>query len=345
MTSTLPPRLSHSTLVPREHVHRDALSEVYLTDIICDRYPNFRVGVHLPKSHSYYSDHVGPAALRYDPLLLLECFRQTSILIAHRHVNVGFDQSFIFNSGDVTIVSDDALTITDAPGNGELSAVIVDEKLRDGEIIGISLEMRLQLGGSAAAIMDMVIQWMPRPVWARVRTKGRRALGLDEYRHGIAPQPGRAPRTDRGFHAPETLGRRIDRNVVIGEVRENASAANLEIDVLVDQRHPSLFDHPLDHIPGAVLFEAIRQSGLIAAHDLFGLSARRLRIRSFGADFTRFGELDLHTVATVTPDDDPTGYGFGVDLTQEGHQIASGRIHFDTLITPPRIAAPTGGSR
>jgi hypothetical protein len=64
-----------------------------------------------------------------------------------------------------------------------------------------SATRRLQLGGSAAAIMDMVIQWMPRPVWARVRTKGRRALRLDEYPHGIPPHPGRAPRTDRGFHA------------------------------------------------------------------------------------------------------------------------------------------------
>ncbi len=93
MTYTLQPQLSHSTLVPREHVHRDALSEVYLTDIICDRYPNFRIGVHLPKSHSYYSDHIGPAEFRYDPLLILECFRQTSILIAHRHVGAGFDQA------------------------------------------------------------------------------------------------------------------------------------------------------------------------------------------------------------------------------------------------------------
>ncbi|GAB22235.1 putative gamma-butyrolactone biosynthesis enzyme [Gordonia polyisoprenivorans NBRC 16320 = JCM 10675] len=112
MTYTLQPQLSHSTLVPREHVHRDALSEVYLTDIICDRYPNFRIGVHLPKSHSYYSDHIGPAEFRYDPLLILECFRQTSILIAHRHVGAGFDQAFIFNDADIQVVSHEATTIT-----------------------------------------------------------------------------------------------------------------------------------------------------------------------------------------------------------------------------------------
>lgn len=329
MTSVFPARLSHSTLVPREHVHRDALSEVYLTDIICDRYPNFRIGVHLPKSHSYYSDHIGPAEFRFDPLLILETFRQTSILIAHRHVNVAFDQAFIFNSGAVRIEPGAATKITDAPGNGELSAVIVDEKTRDSEVIGITLEMECLLGGTRAATMTMSIQWMPRDVWAKVRSKGRSRLGLEDYHHGIAPQPGREPRTVRGVHPPETVGRRIDRNVVLGETV--AVGDGLEIDVIVDQRHPSLFDHPLDHIPGAVLFEAIRQAGILGAHEIHGLSPRRLLVDSLRADFTRFGELDLHTVAHARPSDSdslPGLYGFDVDLAQEGAVIATGHVLF-----------------
>lgn len=343
MTSTLPPRISHSTLVPREHVHRDALSEVYLTDIICDRYPNFRIGVHLPKSHSYYSDHIGPAETHYDPLLVLECFRQTSILIAHRHVNVGFDQAFIFNSGDIRIVSEAAMAITDAPGNGELAAVIVDTRTRNGEVTGITLEMECLLGGRVAAAITISIAWMPRDVWARVRTKGRARIGLDDYRHGIAPQPGREPIAARGIHPPETLGRRIDRNVLLGA--STAADDGLEIDILVDQHHPSLFDHPLDHIPGAVLFEAIRQSGILAAHEIHGLSARRLLLESLRAEFTRFGELDLHTVARVRPleTDDP-GYGFEVDLTQEGEQIATGRVRF-AKSAADRRARTSGGAR
>lgn len=328
VTSTLQPRLSHSTLVPREHVHRDALSEVYLTDIICDRYPNFRVGVHFPKSHSYYSDHVGPAAGRYDPLLVLECFRQASILIAHRHVGVEFDQSFIFNAGAISVVSDDAMTVTSAPGTGELSAVIVGEKVRDETIIGITLDMTVTLAGVAAVTMTMSIQWMPKPVWARVRASGRAKLGLAEYRPGIEPLPGRHPHRSVGAHQPEALGRGLSRNVVVGAARH--VPAGFDIDVLVDQHHPSLFDHPLDHIPGAVIFEAVRQAGIVGADEYFGLSARRLRIRSLSATFTRFGELDLPTSALVRPQTDTCDQvvGFDVDITQEGVTIASSGVVF-----------------
>jgi hypothetical protein len=204
--------------------------------------------------------------------------------------------------------------------------------------------MRCLLGGLPAASMTMSIQWMPRDVWTRVRAKGRAALGLEEYRPGITPRPGRGPRTTRGVHPPETLGRRIDRNVVIGDVVP--AGEGFEIDVLIDQQHPSLFDHPLDHIPGAVLFEAIRQAGIFAAHEVHGLSPRRLLVGALRAEFTRFGELDLHTVAAVRPHglDAHTGCGFEVELTQEGERIASGRIRL-AASTAERRSRWTGGAR
>nr|WP_246371832.1 AfsA-related hotdog domain-containing protein [Gordonia humi] len=344
MTSTLHPQLSHSTLVPREHVHRDALSEVYLTDIICDRYPNFRIGVHLPKSHSYYSDHIGPAEHRYDPLLVLECFRQTSILIAHRHVDVDFGQAFIFNSADIRVISPEAMTITAKPGNGEVSAVIVGEKVRGDEVIGITLEMECLLGGVAAAAVTMRIQWMPRGIWTRVRNKGRARLGLGEYRTGIEPQSGRGPRTARVVHPAETLGRRIIRNAVLGDA--TTTAGGFEIDVLVDQRHPSLFDHPLDHIPGAVLFEAIRQAGIFAAHEFHGLSARRLVLTSLRAEFTRFGELDLHTVIRIRPVDGPdSGFTFEVEVLQEEEPITTGCVRLIRHVSDDARGVLVGGAR
>jgi hypothetical protein len=69
MTAVLEPTLSYSSSIPRAHVHRAAICEVFLTDIICESYPQFRLGVQLPRVHSYYSDHnidldsvrVGPA--------------------------------------------------------------------------------------------------------------------------------------------------------------------------------------------------------------------------------------------------------------------------------------------
>ena len=329
MTSTIAPQVSHSTLVPREHVHREALSEVYLTDIICDRYPNFRIGVHLPKSHSYYSDHLGVAAGRYDTLLFLECFRQASILIAHRHVDAGYDQSFIFNSGDLEVVSTGAASLRVGPGNGDLRARIVDEKKRDGSTVGITLEMAISLDGDLAVSMSMVIQWMPRPVWKRIRDSGRSKLGLEPYRPGIAPQPGREPHSPAIVLPAASVGRTLTRNVVVGAPR-HTHEGHVELDVVVDEGHPSLFDHPLDHIPGAVIFEAVRQSGLVAADEFFGLSARRLEVTELAANFTRFGELDLPTTATVSlPSESTSGTVlFTVVIAQERVPIAECQVTF-----------------
>jgi hypothetical protein len=41
MTAVLEPTLSYSSSIPRAHVHRAAICEVFLTDIICESYPSF----------------------------------------------------------------------------------------------------------------------------------------------------------------------------------------------------------------------------------------------------------------------------------------------------------------
>ncbi|WPF66033.1 MULTISPECIES: AfsA-related hotdog domain-containing protein [unclassified Corynebacterium] len=327
MSSTTTSPLSHSTLVPREKVHRDALSEVYLTDIICDRFPHFRVGIHLPKSHSYYSDHIGLAEDHYDPLLLLETFRQTSILITHTHLNVDLNQAFIFNYGELHVSSHEATQIRVSPGNGEISATITDEKKRGDETIGITLDMTCILHGRTAATMKMIIQWMPKNVWTRIRNKGRERIDLPVYSPNAYPDPSRSSHALPGAHIPEVLGRRIDRNIVLGGYCDREE--KFQVDILVDQHHPSLFDHPLDHIPGAVLFEALRQAGILFAHEKYALSARRLLLQSLAIEFLRFGELDLHTKAIVR-EKESTAVGFtvSIDLVQEDETIARGEANF-----------------
>lgn len=289
MSRVIEPQLSYSTVVPREHVHRTAISEVFLTDIICEKYPRFRLGVQLPRQHSYYSEHSTPAGAVYDPLLLLECSRQASILIAHRYVGAGMDQKFVFNTGNLRVTNIEALSVGGHPGYGVLDAVIVEEKRRDEVIVGITLAVEIQLEGVSVATMEMSIQWMPGTAWDKVRTRGRAQLDL------TASNP--FPLQRRAV--PEFVGRRSFDNVVLGDVRSDGSGVDAE--VVVDQHHPSLFDHPLDHVPGAVIFEAFRQTGLAAAHELFGLSPQRLVLTAVRATFLRFGELELATRTRAQP--------------------------------------------
>lgn len=310
------PELSFSTVVPREHVHRSAISEVYLTDIICEKYPRFRLGIQLPRQHSYYSDHVSAGPAAYDPLLLLECTRQASILIAHRHVGAEMDQKFVFNSGALQVADTRGLTVREYPGYGTLDATIISEKKRDDRIVGIGLAIEIQLDLRRVATMQMTIQWMPGAAWDKIRTRGRAELDLSaEAPHSIARRT-----------APEFVARNSRENVVIGAVA--ARPDELAAEIVVDERHPSLFDHPLDHIPGAVIFEGLRQTAVIAAYELFGFSPNRLSTVLVSAEFHRFGELELATHATARPVHPPSEreVAFTVDIRQRDLIITAGEV-------------------
>ncbi|MEN0134985.1 MAG: ScbA/BarX family gamma-butyrolactone biosynthesis protein [Rhodococcus sp. (in: high G+C Gram-positive bacteria)] len=324
MTAVLEPTLSYSTSIPRAHVHRAAICEVFLTDIICESHPRFLLGVQLPRVHSYYSDH-NIVARQYDPLLLLETFRQASILISHRGVGAPLDAKFVFNAGALEVADLDAVRVGPAPAAGVLDATITAEKKRGSDIVGITLEMTLALDGSAAATMSMTIQWMPGDAWDRLRHRGRAALQL-------------APARPHPLHErvePREVARHSFDNVVLS--RTEVDGDTVRSQVLVDQSHPGLFDHPLDHVPGALIFEAMRQTALVAAHELFGLSPRMLVLVGCDAVFESFGELELPTGCAAVAEAEICSRQvvLSVTLAQEGRQIAHGRV------TLQRVSAST----
>lgn len=316
MTSALATsRLTYSTFIPREYVHRAAICEVFLTDSAPEGPQDFRVGVQLPRGHSYYSDHDTTPAV-YDPLLILECFRQASMVLAHKYFDAPLDHKFVFNSGDLRIASFDALRVGSSPANGVLDASIVVKKMRDGHVTGLTASMTMVLNGASAACMEITIQWMPTTAWDRLRAKSRAELDVSDSRAYAL--------TDR--LAPAAVARRSRDNVLVcgQEVNDDRMTAQ----ILVDQCHPGLFDHPLDHIPAALIFEAIRQTATVAAHELFGLSPRRLTLAACSVNFIRFGELELPTDCEVAFSGQScmTSTSFTTQVRQERTVIAEGSV-------------------
>ncbi|WP_264296548.1 AfsA-related hotdog domain-containing protein [Streptomyces sp. C8S0] len=113
--------------------------------------------------------------------------------------------------------------------------------------------------------------------------------------------------------------------------------------VVVDQAHPALFDHPLDHIPGALFFEAYRQTALHAAHELLGLSPERLTLTRCDASFARFGEFELPTVCRADLVDDPETPGaavFRMESLQEETVISTAEIALRCTSPMGRISSP-----
>ncbi len=61
--------------------------------------------------------------------------------------------------------------------------------------------------------------------------------------------------------------KRHDGNVVIAEpVPLDAKAHLYRTRIVVDADHPFFFDHPLKHLPGMLLLEAVRQLGTASSH-------------------------------------------------------------------------------
>lgn len=116
----------------------------------------------------------------------------------------------------------------------------------------------------------------------------------------------------------ESVGKANAEDVVL------AATGDAEIWTLRCRPHPVLFDHPMDHVPGNLMIEAMLQ----ATRNRYW--PHRVSVRALSADFHCYANLDRPvTVHAADPigDDKP----FLVSLTQDGENVADGLITTTTL--------------
>lgn len=320
MTLTLE-ELTFDRNIPRGIVHRESIAEVFLTDAHRTA-DGAAFAAQLPRNHSYFSDHRGTATT-YDPLLLIEVFRQVAIYYAHTFLGVERSEKFIFGAADFEILDEQTLRIGACPGHCVVEAHVVDDKVRNGVTVGLTLEMVASIEGREAAREAMTYQWMPSQVWSKIRVRGRESLGLPPEHH--IPAASHVARM-----RPGSVGRHNPRNAILA----NPELADDELNALtvIDTNHPSLFDHALDHVPGMLQFEAARQVAMAAANASLGLDTNRMVMHRLRIEFTKFGEFERETVArsTVEPDGEGGAQAL-VRLTQGADAIAEGSVHLRLL--------------
>ncbi|WP_446225343.1 AfsA-related hotdog domain-containing protein [Nocardia sp. IBHARD005] len=301
--------------IPRGLVHRESIAEVFLTD--AQPTPDGAIfAAQLPRNHSYFSDHRGTAT-SYDPLLLIEVFRQVAIYYAHTFAGVDRSEKFVFGSADFTVVDADTLRIGNCPGHCVIEARVIADKRRGDQVIGLTLEMVAEIEGREAAREVMAYQWMPAAVWKRIRVRGRESLGL-AAQHSIPSQPVVARMR------PGSVGRHNPRNAILANpVLTGEEFAALTI---IDTDHPSLFDHALDHVPGMLQFEAARQVAMAAANAVLGLDTSRMVMHRLDVEFTAFGEFERDTIARARVTGDAERALATVSLTQGSDVIATGAV-------------------
>ncbi|MEU8346026.1 AfsA-related hotdog domain-containing protein [Spirillospora sp. NPDC048832] len=108
-------------------------------------------------------------------------------------------------------------------------------------------------------------------------------------------------------------------------------------ELVIDESDPFYFDHPLDHVPGMLLFSGLLE--LAARAD--GLRARGRppgRVVA-GLDFTRFCELDRGTTLACRPVPG-RNRAWTVAARQAGREVCGGSIAFAEADPAPPGAAP-----
>lgn len=288
--------------VDRRWVHRASVAEVFLTDVRPSGAGTFTAHCQLPRRHAYHSDH---APGRIDPMLLLESCRQAETCGAHTCLGLPLDTKFVLNRWSLDCFPhsyDDRTPLT-------LRIDVRADVRHRG--IGRSTEcgyvMDLTADGDPMGRAEMTVTYLEPARYSALRTMRR--SGPPPMSTELAA-PG--PRV-RALPGGITFGRRDPRNVVIDDVVRDGGTATATLVPPVD--HASLFDHPLDHVPGAAVTEAAAQ---LAAAVTGG------EVTGFSGEFRRFVELDAITTLATEPA--TPGGEVGVRVEQSGAVVAGLRI-------------------
>ncbi|MYV68356.1 transcriptional regulator [Streptomyces sp. SID2131] len=263
-----------TTAVPRELVHKRAHTEVLLTGWTTHAENRHTVRAQWPRFHSFY----WPRDQRFDPMLFVETFRQSLPLLSHTAYGVPFGNHLIWDDFGYR-VDPLAMDVPRSPGEVVLDVVCEDVRSRNGRLASMRLRATAYLDGRRMGTAAARFTNHAPSVYRRIRGEKH---DLEAVRRTALPLPPSLP--------PAAVGHCLPQHVVLSDPdRHDRWQLRADLD------HPVLFDHPVDHAPGMLLLEAVRQ----AAHAT-GADAAAM-VTSMSVRFERWVELDAPGWVTATP--------------------------------------------
>ncbi|HEY5834842.1 ScbA/BarX family gamma-butyrolactone biosynthesis protein [Streptomyces sp.] len=304
--------LTYSRTVDRDLVHRDSLGEVFLTDLRVTGetgesgyHAAYTAAAQLPRSHAYYGDHLlRPSA--YDPVLLLEACRQAALAGAHEFYGVPGSHKFILTHLRIGLTRPENTVVGSAPCRLTLRVVVGAHRRKEGRTTGLDYEIGLYAQDLEIGTASVGLRFKSPEGYLQLRLANRDGK----------PLPSSATLMDRvpsAGVAPYQVGRNDPGNVVLADTRVTGGVGGATL--RIPASHPSMFDHPQDHLPGMVIAEAARQLALLTALETRAMSPSRTPLSELSLVFTRFGELEKLTELTCEPVPDSQD---GVAWTQGG---------------------------
>jgi hypothetical protein len=298
-------QLSYDRTVERSLVHRTAVSEVFVTDLLPRPGSRFLAAAQLPLTHGYYSDHVRPLPA-FDPVLILEAGRQAGIAGASL---LGLPADTIMLVGTFTLKLTDpaGLRATRHPGELHIDNFFEATRTRGGKVRQGKVRQDLALNGEPIGTHTMECQILRPSEHQALRTVLRDTPAPSTAELAEGPVAGHVP--------AHKVGRHDARNVVLADLEWDGERAVARIAPRFDNR--ALFDHAYDHLPAMTLTEAARQLAVVVTGD------KAAQITEISGSFARFAELDevlIGTASKIEPD------GVRVEFQQGGKVIAQSEL-------------------
>ncbi|WP_412077145.1 ScbA/BarX family gamma-butyrolactone biosynthesis protein [Streptomyces xanthophaeus] len=307
--------LSRPIRVPSELVHKRRADEVLLTGWRRTAPDAFTVSAHWPADHRFY-------AVRHalhDPLLLSETIRQVFPLLSHAAYDVPFGHHLLWDYYHYSLTRD-ALHAEHLPAALDLHVTCLEAVRRGNRVTALTLRIDAVRGGLPLATARTRFTVQSPAIYRRLRAEHGEIRLVPEL-----PLPSPVP--------PSRLGRTSCQDVVLSPT-ETAHRWRLR----VDNRHPVLFDHPLDHVPGMLLLEAARQASQDVCHQ------QPMVAVAMDNHFSRYVEFDApcHVEAQLLSDDALGRTRVGIVMRQDGAEHYSATV---TLEPAPTTRHPGQGHR
>ncbi len=261
--------------IDRNLVHRNAIAEVLLTDLLQTGEATFLIGAQWSRSHRVYRPD---ATGRHDPMLILESIRQSGLAVSHQAFGVGFDQQSLMR--DVGFTLDPGTEPRGLLRSTNIAIAIEcrDVTVRSGRLRGMTLHLRFAADDLQFATGHGTIRWISAPSYEALRDRTGHRRDWDQLRWASTLPP-RRPSTIRD--APDVL---LAAEPGPGPRRR----------LVVPLEHPVYFDHALDHAPGMLLIDAAWQ----AVHEQRGDEARLVGCVLDCPAFTELGiDTDIELLA------------------------------------------------
>lgn len=293
---------SSSGLMPGWMAHKLSLAEVLLTDVLSLPDNSALVRLQWPRAHYFYKTESGSA----DTLLLAESLRQITLGVAHSVYHVPEDMKFVLAALEIrnhSLIPDfSRLKPTNVVARVSMDGIV---RRRNG-LSAFRIKVSFLVGSELFASGSLAAQIIPPAVYARLR------LG------SAAPANLAAPRPDA--MSKELASGRPSQGDRVVEPLPSGQGWRLTPDPL----HPLLFDHPLDHISGMFVVEAIRQVFLQLQDGRTGEPA------SIVVEYRKMIELSADCFLKIRGNENAKSGWLRFDFVQFGEIVAQANVSLGT---------------